>query len=135
MFHRRWTDSEGNHDINMTPLIDVSLVLVVMLLLATPLTFESSIAVRKSKATGRDAQKQSEIERVEITLLSEDRVRVNGTDVPRGALMEALGALFEQSEHRFVVVDCKDGVSHGTFVDILDTAKLSGARDIAIIGR
>ena len=41
MFHERSeTESPGIRDVNMTPLIDVSLVLVVILLLATPLAFE-----------------------------------------------------------------------------------------------
>ena len=38
----------------MTPLIDVSLVLVVILMVATPLAFQSSIAVRtRPRAAGR----------------------------------------------------------------------------------
>jgi biopolymer transport protein TolR len=135
MFGGKRMDSESKLDINMTPLIDVSLVLVVMLLLATPLAFESSIAVRQSKATARQAEKRSELERVEITLVSEDSVRLNGALVARASLTEALQALFEDSEQRFVVVDCKHGVSHGAFVDVLDQAKVVGARDIAIIGR
>jgi len=39
----------------MTPLIDVSLVLVVMLLLTTPLAFESSIGVDHASKSGRRA--------------------------------------------------------------------------------
>jgi len=35
-------------EVNMTPLIDISLVLVVILLLATPLAFESSIGLKKT---------------------------------------------------------------------------------------
>ena len=56
---RRQTDEEGMSDVNMTPLIDVSLVLVVILLLATPLAFESSFGVRKatSRKTPRKARK------------------------------------------------------------------------------
>jgi biopolymer transport protein ExbD len=135
MFRSNRIDGEGHHEINMTPLIDVSLVLVVTLLLAAPLAFESSIAVRQSKAAARQAEKQDELERVEITVISEESVQVNGAPVTRERLMEALRTVFEESEHRFVVVDCRDGVSHGAFVDVLDQAKVAGARDIAIAGR
>jgi biopolymer transport protein ExbD len=48
--------NDSNHDVNMTPLIDVSLVLVVMLLLATPLAFESSIDVKNAAQAARKAQ-------------------------------------------------------------------------------
>ncbi len=41
----------GMNEVNMVPLIDVSLVLVVMLMLATPLAFESSLAIREARTT------------------------------------------------------------------------------------
>ena len=44
-----WQNKTREHEVNLTPLIDVSLVLVVMLLLATPLAFESSIKVRATQ--------------------------------------------------------------------------------------
>ena len=34
-----------------------------------------------------------------------------------------------------VAVSCRDSVSHGSFVTVLDVIKLSGARDIAVTGR
>ncbi len=53
----------------MTPLIDVSLVLVVILLLATPLAFESSIAIKQAAISGKQANEESKKERVEIDIL------------------------------------------------------------------
>ena len=68
MFFHKKLDKEGpgNHEINMTPLIDVSLVLVVMLLLATPLALESSIAVRNARKSSRTAKKEKIEERIEL---------------------------------------------------------------------
>ncbi len=46
LFQKKMKDQAGGiNEVNMTPLIDVSLVLVVMLLLATPLAFGFSVAV------------------------------------------------------------------------------------------
>jgi len=127
-------EGDGSNEINMTPLIDVSLVLVVMLLLAAPLAFESSIAVRESKAAARTGETKRDIERVEISVVSEDHVRVNGVLIPRAELMKELHAVFEDSGQRFVVVDCRDNVSHSAFVDVLDQAALVGAANIAVVG-
>ncbi len=127
--------SDGNHEVNMTPLIDVSLVLVVMLMLATPLAFESSITVKKSRPSAKVSEQESHRERVEVRVFSEDSVRVNLAVVPRKELIDTLRPLIASSVDGFVVVRCDDDVTHGTFVDVLDQAKMSGASEIAVVGR
>jgi biopolymer transport protein ExbD len=123
-------------DVNMTPLIDVSLVLVVILLLATPLAFESSFAVKRSRVSGREAATPTRDERVELTVLSADSVRVNDRAVVALAdLRGTLAPLLDRSPSRLVAVDCGDSVRHGAFVQVLDTARLAGAREIAVAGR
>lgn len=125
---------DGIRDVNMTPLIDVSLVLVVMLLLATPLAFESNIAVKRAQAAATNAAREEPVERVEIRILDEGTVRVNRRDIPRAALSEALTPLLYGESPPPVVVSCADGVTHGTFVGVLDQAKFSGAAEIAVTG-
>jgi biopolymer transport protein ExbD len=127
--------NEGLHEINMTPLIDVSLVLVVMLLLLTPLAFESSIAVRKAAASAKQSEKREKEERVELKIISDNEVMVNRKIVSRAELGSTLRLLLKDKVQRRVVIDCEDSVSHGTFVDVLDQAKLCGAGDIAVLGR
>lgn len=127
--------NEGLHEINMTPLIDVSLVLVVMLLLLTPLAFESSIAIRKAAASAKQSEKREKEERVELKIISEDEIMVNRKIVSRAELGSTLRLLLKDKVQRRVVIDCEDSVSHGTFVDVLDQAKLCGAGDIAVLGR
>lgn len=122
-------------DVNMTPLIDVSLVLVVILMLATPLAFESSIGVRNATKRAKVASNSEHVEVVEVQVVSEDSVRVNRSTVARDALSATLRPLLEASVTGRVVVACAAGVSHGAFVDALDASKLSGASEIAVIGR
>ncbi len=129
-------NGHGIHEINVTPIIDVSLVLVIILLLFTPIAFESSIAVRRAQASAKAPVKDVKEERVEISLVSEDTVRVNNRRlVARAGLAEALMPLLADKVDRRVVVECSDRVSHGAFVNVLDQAKLSGATDIAVLGR
>jgi biopolymer transport protein ExbD len=125
---------EGIHEPNMTPLIDVSLVLVVILMVATPMALQSAIVVSHASASGRAARKEK-IERIEITVSAEDSVIVNRTHVPRTALGAMLRPLLEASATREVVVRCDDAVTHGTFVSVLDEARMLGATRIAVVGR
>ena len=124
-----------NHEVNMVPLIDVSLVLVVMLLLATPLAFESRIDVANASKTAKRAEKVEKSERVEIVVVSEDSVRVNRKVVARARLTEVLTPIMTASAEHGVLVGCNPLVSHGAFVDVLDQAKSSGAVDISVIER
>jgi biopolymer transport protein TolR len=125
---------EGIYEPNMTPLIDVSLVLVVILMVATPLAFQSSIAVQRAAQAGRKAALVAKSERVEITVLTAGTVVVNRNEIPRASLAALLKPLLDASASKVVVVRCEDGVSHGAFVGVLDDAKACGASQIAVMG-
>ena len=127
------TSSEVN--INMTPLIDVSLVLVVILLLAAPLAFEASIGVNQAQAMAKQAKQEEKREFIELTVVSDDSMRVNRLLVSRENLPMTLKTLIENSTERQVLLSCADPVLHGTFVDVLDVAKCAGASEIAVVGR
>jgi len=122
------------HEVNMTPLIDVSLVLVVILLVATPLAFQSSIALSTAASGSRAAAKAASPDRVEIEVISEGTVRVDHDVVPRQDLDRTLRPKLDQSASHLVVVRCADGVSHGTFVNVIDRARALGAFRIAVVG-
>jgi len=135
-FQKKMRDqASGVSEVNMTPLIDVSLVLVVMLLLATPLAFESSIAVRKSSKSAVAPEKPTPIERIELNIVSDDSVRVNNMMVARGDLVDTLRPLIEASVDGTVIIACNDKVAHGSFVNVLDQTKICGASEIAITGK
>ena len=130
MFHD--TGSPPPPEVNLTPLIDVSLVLVVMLLLATPLALESSFGLRETAAVARAGVPDNPVERVELAILSENDVRVNREEVHVAELDATLRPLLAGETPPSVVVTCAGLVTHGTFVRVLDTAKLCGAHDIAV---
>jgi biopolymer transport protein ExbD len=130
----RSPDEDGIHEINLTPLIDVCLVLVVILLVATPMAFQSGIAVQNAAKAGRAAVQKARTERIDITIVSADSVVVNRRAVPRAALGALLRPMLELSATRSVVVRCGAAVTHGTFVSVLDEAKSCGAAQIAVVG-
>ncbi len=128
-------DAQGIYDVNMTPLIDVSLVLVVILLVATPMALQSSIGVQRSASSARSAVEPARIERVEVTVVSDDSMLVNRAHVGRDRLHLVLERLVPESTTHQVAVRCLAGVSHGAFVGVLDEAKQCGAEQIAVQGR
>ena len=133
-FYSRRHPEQGIHEPNMTPLIDVSLVLVVILMVATPMAFQSGISVQSASRTGRKAVEQAKADRIELAVRLDGRVDVNRRSVPRDSLSVALRPLLQLSPTRFVVLRCDDGVPHGDFVGVLDEARQLGAAKIAVVG-
>ena len=133
MRFRKRSDGDGIYEPNMTPLIDVSLVLVVILMVATPLAFQSSIAVNAATRSGRAAPDKTKLERVELAVLADGRVRVNRDVVERSALGATLRPLLAGSATGLVVVHCDDGIAHGDFVRVIDEARTLGASKIAVV--
>ena len=125
--------ADGIYEPNMTPLIDVSLVLVVILMVATPLAFQSGIAINAAARSGHNAAKVQEV-RIELTISADGTVIVNRQRVPRAELASQLGPLLASSQSHTVIVRCDDSVAHGDFVSVLDEARALGATHVAVVG-
>jgi len=130
---RRSHAPPGIYDPNLTPLIDVSLVLVVILLVATPFALQSGIGVARAPQSGKTGATVRDA-RIEITLIDADHVTVNRETVTRDQLGASLAPLLAASPTREVVVRCAPDVTHGAFVGVLDQAKQLGAAHIAVVG-
>lgn len=134
-WNRNRSEDNSMSEVNMTPLIDVSLVLVVILLLATPLAFESAFGLRQAAASARQASDDREVTRVEVEILDDHDVRVNRRVVAVADLGPTLRPLLGGATPPQVTVSCADAVTHGVFVEVLDVTKANGASNIAVIGR
>ena len=134
MAHSQESNGQGIYEPNLTALIDVSLVLVVILLVATPMALQSGIAVSHAGEAGRKAP-VSAIARIELVVREDGQVEVNRRIVAREEMGATLTELMPTCPTREVVVRCEDGVPHGTFVGVIDEAKTRGAARIAGVGR
>lgn len=135
----RWnrsSDREGPlADVNMTPLIDVSLVLVIILLLATPLAFESVLGLKRTRTAETEVSEEAPAPRVRVDILSNTQVKLNDAVLEIQALPDAIAPLLAAADDKAVSVRCADRVQHGVFVQVLDVMKLSGATVIAVAHR
>jgi biopolymer transport protein TolR len=123
------------YETNLTPLIDVSLVLVVILLVATPLAFQSSFLVNSATESARSAARKADEDRIEMIVHADGDVTVNRQRVHASLLSPALEDALRGSASRMVIVRCEDAVPHGFFVQAIDEARRHGAGRIAVVGR
>ena|SRR6185295_14850633 len=126
-------EDEPITEINMTPLVDVSLVLVIIFMAVAPFAIQSGIQVLHSKAKVSQQGKAAVSENVQVTLRENGALSVNGKAVTFEGLGAALQEALSRSKDRMVVVgaDAKNQV--GQVVGILDTARQAGAAKVAIL--
>ncbi len=119
-------------DINVTPLVDICLVLVIIFMAIAPLAMVAGINVLHSHgkaAVGKTSLEES----VKVNLALGGGITVNGAPVARAALAQSITAALRLSRDKMVTVTADDGNRVGQVVEILDTAKLAGAAKVAIV--
>jgi len=120
--------------INVTPIIDVALVLVIILLVTAPLLSVADLPVDLPQARTREAEDERN---VSITLSSTGRLALDDEVVAP----DALGALLRgklskrENENVLVVVRADSGAPYEAVRRLLNEAKAAGAARIAIATR
>ena len=127
------SDSQGAiTEINVTPLVDVCLVLVIIFMVIAPFTMQAGIEIATSRvgaAKGKSALKDM----VNVVLDGKGIIKINGKKVNWDQLGEALRKALEHSRERKVALNASPEASVGQVVEILDISKQNGARGLAIL--
>ncbi len=120
--------------INVVPIIDVSLVLVIILLVTAPLMSMADLQVNLPQARTREAEDERN---VSITLSSDGRVAIDQQVIARGALGAALRAKLTQPGNGdvLVVVRADSGAPYSAVRSLLSDARTAGATRLAIATR
>jgi biopolymer transport protein ExbD len=115
--------------INVTPLVDVVLVLLVILMVASTYIVAQTLKVQlpRAKSTDGTAEKPTKID-----LLKNGTYRWNEEPVAETALPEKMKAALAADPDMSLVVSADKEVMHGNVVHILDLAKLAGITKFAI---
>jgi biopolymer transport protein ExbD len=129
------TDS-GLHEINLTSLIDVALVLVVIFMVMTPMIMQSSIMVSTPQVgqAAAGSAEQTEL-RAEVYLKEDGEILINSVPVAPLALTDSLRYLLSKSKKKLVVISADEQVIHDRVVATLDAARQAGAKDLSIVKR
>jgi len=120
--------------VNVTPIIDVALVLVIILLVTAPLLSVADLPVDLPQARTREAEDERN---VSITLSSTGRLAVDDQVVAAEDLSSLLrGKLSKrENENVLVVVRADSGAPYEAVKRLLTEAKAAGASRIAIATR
>jgi len=120
--------------INLTPLVDVSLVLVVIFMATAPMMLQGGFAVTAGEKKNESDQVSSKNEENIMIRLHGQSIELDQRPVAETDLPAALQAMLSRSRSGRVIINPEREVLHGMVVRIMDIAKQSGAKKIVILG-
>jgi len=118
-------------EINVTPLVDVVLVLLIIFMVVTPL-LEKDIGVRVPAT--EQVQSASEVPQSQLVvqLSAAGELKINDRPVDEASYVPKLSELLAERFDKTVFVVPEDGANYGRAVHVLDGAKQAGATVLGV---
>jgi biopolymer transport protein ExbD len=124
-------DDEVAHEINVTPFIDVMLVLLITFIIAAPLA-TVSVPLDLPVSTSEPQPKQDEP--VIVSLQSDLSLSVGDAPVTRAGLGAALRAATAKSPDRRIFLRADKSVTYDDLMDLMNALREAGFVKVALVG-
>ena len=121
-----------NSDINVTPMVDVMLVLLVVFMVTAPLmTVGVPVDLPKSKASAIAAEKEP----LYVTVKKDGRVFVQETEVDATTLVKMLSSITEGNPEVRILIRGDKSVNYGKMMEVMGNINAAGFKKIALIAQ
>jgi biopolymer transport protein ExbD len=122
----------GSGEINVTPLIDIVLVLLIIFMVMTPVMLKELVAKVPQKSTELVPQPPGE-NPIIVELDATDHLSLNGEPLAPETLGEKVGERLRHDRQKVVFFKIDDDANYGRAVRIMDLCKGAGAATLGII--
>jgi biopolymer transport protein ExbD len=119
---------EGINDINITPFVDVVLVLLVIFMVTAPMMIKEGMNVNLPSATSSD---QMNKEQLSISILKTGQILLNGQLMTQEALYESVVDLARKNNQLQGIISADIETKHGDVVGVMDQLKKAGLKKLA----
>jgi len=118
-------------DINVTPLVDVMLVLLIIMMLVAPM-LQQGVSVKLP--TAANTVDKPEVQGQTVVAIGRDKqMYLNAKAVNEGDLGSKVGELLENAKEKIVLIKADEEVEYGAVMAAMDQLRQAGIEDIGLI--
>lgn len=123
------SDDDLISGINVTPLVDVVLVLLVIFLITAPVLYQSAIKVQLPKAKSGESTPKSPMS---FMVSKEGELSWDGKKLNWDELTQRLTQLGQQAPEETAIISADQATPHGTVIKLMDTLRQAGVTHFAL---
>ena len=118
-------------DINVTPLVDVMLVLLIIMMLVAPM-LQKGVDVKLPSASNTTDKPDTQGQTV-VGIQANKQVFLNSVPVRQADLQTRVADLMETQTEKVVLIKADEDVDYGTVMETMDNLRAAGVEDMGLI--